>query len=155
MKIKNFDELAKSEARKNALLIAEAGLEAIDTERIIKNNVRLQNGSLLIKGNAIQLDTVKKLFVICVGKCSLEAGTALEEVLDDVITDGIVLDIKKSKLRKLRVYGGTNPLPSDSNTIAPKAIIKLLSGGSEEDLVIFVISGGGSTLLSQPANSTF
>jgi glycerate-2-kinase len=62
--------------------------------------------------------------------------------------------VHEGTLQKITAYQGTHPLPSEQNVEATKKIIELLSGRDEKDLVIFVISGGGSTLLCQPRNHT-
>ncbi len=71
---------------------------------------------------------------------------------------GIVLDVQlpdQVQLKKFKYFRGTHPLPSDQNITHTKEIFKLLSDLHADDLVIFVISGGGSTLLCLPeANGT-
>lgn len=154
MKIKNFEELAVTKGRRTALLVAEAGLQAIDTEQVIEHAVRIEGDTLVVENQRFPLASVKRLFVVGVGKCSLEAGAALERILGDRITDGIVVDVHEGALQKLRTFTGTHPLPTEQNVDATKEIITLLSGRAEDDLVLFVISGGGSTLLCQPTNFT-
>lgn len=135
MKIKNYKELACNELREKALEIAEAGLQAIDTRQAILNNKLIKNLS------------AQRIFVIAIGKCSYEASSALEEVLD--IYKGISLDVKKGELKKIKSIQGTHPLPSEKNIKATKEIINLLDTTREDDLVLFIISGGGSTLLCE------
>jgi len=154
MKIKNFNELALGDLRKAALNIAEAGLAAIDTKEAVRRAVKINNGKLLINDSEFELSNSGKLLVVGVGKCSLEAGAALEEILGDNISGGIVVDVHEGALKKMTAYHGTHPLPSEQNIDATKKIIELLSGRDEKDLVIFLISGGGSTLLCQPINHT-
>lgn len=149
MKIKNFKDLAVSESRKITLEIAEAGLEAIDTRRVIKESVRFYNDKLSVKDKLIDLERVKRIFLVGVGKCAGDAAVTLERILGGRLTGGIILDIKETpEVRKLKVFKGTHPLPSLENRKATVEIIDLLKGLTEDDFVIFVISGGGSTLLS-------
>ncbi len=152
MKIKNFEKLAVTDLRKTALEIAEAGLEAIDTEKAVKKEVILNGEILRIKDESFNLAGFERVFVVAVGKCSLEAGKAFEEILGDRLTNGIVLDIRPGNLRKIRTFTGTHPFPTTENVNATAEIIQLLSSLAEKDFVIFVISGGGSTLLCQPQN---
>ncbi|MFA6338762.1 MAG: DUF4147 domain-containing protein [Candidatus Paceibacterota bacterium] len=153
-KIKNFDELAVTEERKNILLIAEEGLRSIDTFSVLKNNFKIENGEIFVKGKNFPLEN-RRVFVICIGKCATEASVVIEEVLGDRILDGIALDVKplgKYTLKKIRHFTGTHPLPSDVNIKATSEIIKLLKQREENDLFVMVVSGGGSTLLCQPEN---
>lgn len=140
--------------RKKALLIAEAGLQAIDTPKVIRQNVRLEGQRLWIREQSFDLRKLKRIYVVGVGKCSLVAGAALEKILDKKITAGIVIDVHPGKLKRIRTYAGTHPWPTEKNIDVTKEIIKLLTRTKRNDLVIFVISGGGSTLLCQPGNFT-
>ncbi len=154
MKIKNFKKLAISEERKKLLKIVEAGLEAIDTKKAISNAVKIEKGKLLIYNHAFSLKNAERIMVVGIGKCSLEAGAVLEKKLGKRLTGGIVLDVHEGELKKIQTYTGDHPLMSPRNIDATKKIIELLSGLTEKDLVIFVISGGGSALLCQPKGFT-
>jgi len=152
MKIKNSRKLGVTEERKKLLKIIEAGLGAIDTKKAISNAVRIEKGKLLVHDHSFSLKNAEKIIVVGIGKCSLEAGEQLEKILGKRLTGGIVLDVHEGKLNKIKTYTGDHPLMSPRNIDATKAIIKLLYKLSEKDLVIFVISGGGSALLCQPQN---
>jgi len=154
MKIKSFKKLAVSEERKKLLNIIEAGLEAIDTKKAITNALKIEKGKLLIYNHSFSLKNAEKIVVVGIGKCSLEAGAVLEKKLGKRLTGGIVLDVHEGELKKIQTYTGDHPLMSPRNIDATKKIIELLSGLTEKDLVIFVISGGGSALLCQPKNFT-
>ena len=91
--------------------------------------------------------------LVAIGKCALDAATALEPMLGKYLKNGIVLDIRDSKeasFKKLEYLQGTHPMPSEANVAATKKILELLKNKTENDVVLFVISGGGSTLLSAP-----
>jgi glycerate-2-kinase len=87
-----------------------------------------------------------------VGKCAVRGGRALEALLGATLADGIALDVSAAEDpdSKIEVHIGTHPLPTDVNEAATKRILEFLSAGSENDLVIMLISGGGSTLLCLP-----
>ncbi len=162
MKIQNFDQLAVSEARRMMLSIAESGLEAIDTKQVMGKMLRMEGGKTLIIGGGgtdngtetIDLDTIGKLVVIAVGKCATEAAEVAEAVLGDRITRGVMLDVKMCPaIPRFETFCGTHPLPSDQNLRATQAIVAALQGLDENDLVIFAVSGGGSTLLFLPEDT--
>ena len=151
MKVKNFDGLAVSEARRSALSVIEAGYEAIDTEKVIRNNIRLETNTLYVKDKRFSLEGAEKLFLVGVGKCAVEAAIVLENILGERLTSGIVVDVKNgSKLKKTKAFVGTHPLPSRENIRAAKEIVDTLGGLGGKDFVIFIVSGGGSTLLCLP-----
>ena len=149
-KIQNFEQLSSSETRKTALEIAEAGLWAIDTPTIVRKGIRIENSTLFIQNRAFSLKDVRNVYVVGIGKCALAACSALEEVLGDRIAGGIVLDIKEGALERLRLLVGDHPFPTERNAKATAEIITLLKVLEQDDLVLFVVSGGGSTLLCQP-----
>ena len=155
MKIKNFKELAMTESRRKVLEIAEAGLQAIDTGTVIKNNIRFEKGIIYVKDESFSVEPGSRLLVVGVGKCSLEVGAALEAILGKAISGGIVIDVHPGKLKRIKAYAGTHPFPSEQNVDATRKVIQLLAGLTKKDLVIFIISGGGSTLLCQPTNFTY
>jgi glycerate-2-kinase len=153
MKIQNFDALATTDARRALLTIAEAGYESIDTEAVLAKAMHLDGNTLSLAGQDVDLATVGKIIFIAIGKCAVEAGTFAERVLGDRIAAGVLVDVKVGPtLAHIKTFCGTHPLPSDENMHAAEAIVAALAGLTEQDLVIFVISGGGSTLLFLPEN---
>lgn len=155
--IQNKDLLAVNETRKIALEIAEAGLAAIKTDSVIKENVRLEGEKLFIHDQVIDVKDIEHLYVVGVGKCSLDAVTTLEHILGDRIKDGVVIDVREDttqSLKRIRAFAGTHPLPSEANVANTRTLLDLLQRTTEKDIVIAVISGGGSTLLCQPKTHT-
>lgn len=153
MKIQNFDQLATTPARRALLDIAEAGLEAIDTETVIRDTIQLKGDILMVGGELVDLKQTDRLVFIAIGKCAADAAMATEEILSNRIARGVVLDVKKCpEVKYVQTFCGTHPLPSDENLAATEAIVAALKNLTERDLVIFVISGGGSTLLFLPQN---
>ncbi len=151
MKIQNFDALAATPERKALLTIAEAGLEAIDTKMVIGGLVEIDGNFLKIGNEKVDLDQTGKLVFIGVGKCAVDAAAAVEEILGDRIVRGVAVDVKDCPtLKHIKTFRGTHPLPSDENRAAAEAIVECLQGLTERDAVVFVVSGGGSTLLFLP-----
>ncbi|MCL4399983.1 DUF4147 domain-containing protein [Patescibacteria group bacterium] len=158
-KIKNSGLLSSTPLREAALKIVESGLEAIDTEKSLKSRLSFERGILNVDGNDFDLNKFESVSVIGVGKCAFEAGGALQDILGGRLSGGIVLvpgDPSKFKIQdsKLRIFFGTHPFPTEANVDATQEIIRFLSSLTEEDFVIFVISGGGSTLLCQPPGAS-
>lgn len=148
--IKNSSDLAADQGKELALKIADAGLEAIATERVVASSLKIHGNTLHIKGEEIDLSGFKRILVVGFGKASAEAAMALERVLDGRITAGAVIDIVSGATTTIKSFVGTHPRPSLENVAATKNIIELASGISEEDLVIVIVSGGGSALLCYP-----
>ena len=164
--IKNFEELATNPLRKKALLIAEAGLNAIDIEKAVDSRIKVE-GDILefhhpayekkgdytswLWGMKINLKEFKRIFIVGIGKGSALASAVLAEKIGDKLTQGIAIDVnepnlKTYKLKNLKTFVGTHPLPSKQNIKATKEVIKLVENLNEDDLLINFICGGGSAL---------
>lgn len=156
MKIQNNAELAVTPLRVAGLQILEAGLTAIDTTEAIRNRVQYDASQdvLTIDKTQFPLAQFERVFVVGIGKCSLLAAEALETVLGDRLTGGQVIDIKPGTLKKIKVTVGTHPMPSEQNIQATRELLELLRTCTERDLVLTIISGGGTTLICQPNGST-
>ncbi len=153
--IKNFDQLATTSLRKQTLLIAEAGLSAIKTPKIVHDLVHVDGkGVLHVKGQQFPLKKYKHIVVVGFGKVALDAVTALQEILGDKISSGYVIDIVPGKLENIVCKVGTHPLPSLTNVLATHQLMGMLESCTKDDLVISVVSGGGSSLLCAPAEVT-
>ncbi len=148
--IKNKEELSTNPLRKDALDIVEAGYQAVLTENILAKNISLKKGVLKIQNNKYNLKDYKNIFVIAFGKCSNQSALFIESILEDKITDGLVLDVESARFKKLKSRKGTHPLPSEQNIKATDLIKDILEKVKKDDLVLTFISGGGSALLSSP-----
>lgn len=164
MKIKNLRELATTAERRSVLEIGEGALSAIDTISVLQKNTKIEQNKLHIAEKSFDLHDKGKIIIICIGKCAALSGIAFEKIFGKQIDRGVALGVgpfsssineedeetKKETLKIIKYYSGTHPLPSEANVIGTKAILDTLQGVKEEDTVIFLVSGGGSTLLSQP-----
>lgn len=153
MIIKNYQELASNKIRKDALDIIEAGFEAIEVSKLIDNSVTIDNDTLTLAGNAYSLKQFKNISVYGIGKGSARAVHEIENIIGpDKITGGHVIDIQKVELVKVKSHVGTHPLPSDKNIRATEEIIRELKSAGAKDLIVVVICGGGSALLTKLAD---
>ena len=150
--IKNFDELATTPNRKIALEIMEAGYTAISTEKVMDASIYLVGNILSIKGKEFDLSKFKNIKVIGFGKSSCEAALALEKILGNKISGGVVIGLEKVDTKYIETFAGTHPRPSEANVEAGRKIYELIEESTEEDLVIVLVSGGGSALLCYPEN---
>ena len=152
MKIKNLTELATTPARRVALEIAEKGLETIDTRFILEKSLKITGNTLHAFGKSFKLSPKGKLIAVCIGKCAADAAVTFEKVLGDRLYSGEAIGVGPANvsLKKISYHAGTHPMPSVANVDGTKAILFALNGLTAEDTVLFLVSGGGSTLLAQP-----
>lgn len=148
MIIKNFRQLAISRQRRNALHIMEAGLEAIQTRNVMKNSVKIKNNFLVIQNKKFNLKKFKHIYVIGGGKASHLMASSLEKLLGNKIDYGIVNSNVNLKLKYNDVIKAGHPIPNEEGAIGVQKIVNVASEAGKEDLVICLISGGGSSLMT-------
>ena len=150
MIIKNFNELATNREKKDALEILETGLDAaLPDDRLQKI---MKKDKIIIGKKTILLSKYARIFVIGIGKA---ADSMAKTVYSLARINGGILVIPcgtKSVLqnKKFRVFHTGHPIPNKQSVCAGKQIVKFLKNRKQSDFVIFLISGGGSSLLSLP-----
>ncbi len=153
--IRNVTTLAANPARSDLLAIAEAGLEAIQTRQIIERSVIRSGDILMVRGVNYDLAAYDHVYFVGVGKCALDAGVSLVDILGDSLTEGVLLDVRDGDaLPQMQVLMGTHPYPSAQNVAHTRTLLDVVRKGGEKDLVFMVISGGASALLCQPERHT-
>lgn len=148
--IVNFTALATTSLRRDALSIAEAAYDAIDTREVIAKNCHLDDAVLSIAGQTYNLDAYEHVYLIGFGKASCTAISKLEGILEHQVTDGVVIDKSPGVCQTVKVYQGAHPLPSPQNVEFSSKVTDIAINATENDLVIVVASGGGSSLLCWP-----
>jgi len=144
-------------SRHNAVEIFQAGLAAVAPGAAIRKYVQRQGETLLVAGRRYDLSLYRQLFVIGAGKAGASMAAAIEEILRDRITHGIIT-VKYGhleELSKITIWQAGHPVPDENGYKGTMAIHELASSADKETLVICLISGGGSALMPLPvANVT-
>ncbi|MFY3740261.1 MAG: glycerate-2-kinase [Candidatus Nitrosomirales archaeon] len=132
----------------------EASLSAADPKLSVKKNVKLKGKTLHIMGIKYSLNNFDSIHVIGSGKASGHMAEALFGILQDRITDGLVIipENLKTKLQtgKIKLLKASHPIPSHMGVRGVKKMLACVSNLTERDLVICLISGGGSALMPLP-----
>lgn len=139
--------------RQHAEEIFRAGLQAVDPVDAIKRFVKLESGTLTVGSSRYALDDFQHIYVVGGGKASASMAKALEDVLGDRITQGWV-NVKYEHLAPtdiVTIHEAGHPVPDEAGVLGTQKLIELLKPCTEKDLVLCVISGGGSALLPAPA----
>jgi glycerate 2-kinase len=94
-----------------------------------------------------------RLIVVGAGKASGAMAAAVEEVLGDRVSEGIVAvkDGHLARTRRIRLLEAGHPVPDARGAAAARAILDLARSAGQDDLVLVLISGGGSALTPAPA----
>lgn len=154
MLVKNYRQLARNRLRRQALKIIDAGLQAIGVENILGQKIRQRDHYLEIDRHKIDLDRFRRVFVVGFGKASLDSARFLEKLLADRVSGGIVIDVRQGRLKKIKSVKGSHPYPNLINIRATEEMVAILKQCRKNDLVIVIVSGGGSALLSKPHRLT-
>ncbi|MEE8604680.1 MAG: glycerate kinase, partial [Candidatus Aminicenantaceae bacterium] len=139
-------------ARKDALAIFQAGVEAVDTARAITNHLKFEGNRLIVGDETTDLSGFDRISVIGAGKASAAMARAMEELLDERLNSGLVITKygHALSLDKIQVIEAGHPVPDEAGFQGARQIVGFLEQVDEKDLVFFLISGGGSALLPFP-----
>lgn len=138
--------------RQDALSIFHRGVQAADPIAVVRNVVKLEGNNLEILGRVYNLSRLQRVYVVGAGKAGAKMAQAIEEILGERLTSGVV-NVKYGHgvpLKVVEIYEAGHPVPDREGLKGTARIMKLLSQTSESDLVICLISGGGSALLPSP-----
>ncbi|MEM7008546.1 MAG: glycerate kinase [Thermodesulfobacteriota bacterium] len=141
--------------RKDAKEIFDAGLKAVDPINAVKNHVRRDGNKLILQDAEYHLESFDNIYVIGMGKAAASMAKAVEDILGERLTSGIV-NVKYGhsvELSKVKINEAGHPVPDDEGLKGSREIMNLLNSSGEKDLVICLISGGGSALLPVPAGN--
>ncbi|MEK6932605.1 MAG: DUF4147 domain-containing protein [Nanoarchaeota archaeon] len=149
----NYKKIATSKEKKLLLELASSGIESLVPKSFIGKIVKLENGNLKIKDQKFNLKN-KRIFVIGAGKMSGEMAFELEKIIGGKkITYGFVnTNFIKNKPKKIIINKADHPLPSLKGVYGTKKILDIKKNFNlnENDVIIALISGGGSSLLPYP-----
>jgi len=138
--------------RLDARIIFEASLAAADPILLVRRSLQL-DGAILQAGKRLyDLARYSNLYVVGAGKAAAKMARAVEALLDERIAGGIVI-VKHGHsipLKKLKIVEAGHPIPDPAGIKATEAIIRLLRRTQKNDLILCLVSGGASALLSCP-----
>ncbi len=143
------------ELKTTAQQIFQRTLAAIEVEPVVRSALRLDGERLMIGETQCDLTRLSRILVIGIGKASVAMARAVEGILGDRISGGLVVTnaLTGAAPQRLPVLIGGHPVPNEQSLAAAEAALRLLrENDSAETLVIFLISGGGSALFEKPAD---
>lgn len=154
MIIQNFDDLATTDKKKECLEILSAGLDAADPKNIIPNYVK--PNEIKINEKTIDIAKYSSIYSIAFGKAGDSMTRALNAIVP--IKSGIIVIPKKSKsiikAKKFQIFNSRHPEPDQTSVKAAKEVMKFVQNKRKGELIIFLVSGGGSALLAMPNEIT-
>ena len=154
MIIQNFEELAVTDKKKDCLEILEAGLQAANPQNILPHYVT--PNEIKINGKVIDISKYSNIYTVAFGK----AGDSMTRAINSIISikSGIIVIPKGSKAKikgkKFQIFNSNHPKPDKTSVKAAKEVMKFVENKKNKELIIFLVSGGGSSLLAMPDEIT-
>ncbi len=146
--------------RHDALAIWQAGVDAVRSERLVADTLRVEDGVLVVGDEAIPLADIDRIAVVGGGKAGAGMAAAVEEVLGSKILSekqvtgwvNVPADcagpLDAIHLHPARPAGINEP--TEIGAQGAREILKIVERLTERDLCLCLISGGGSALLPAP-----
>jgi glycerate-2-kinase len=150
--IENGGTQLNRRARKLALESLEAALNAADPKQMIKFHVVLDDSMLKVGDHSFNLERFGSVYVVGGGKASGSMAEALETILGERITDGLVNvpHGTKNKTRRIKLHGASHPFPDEAGIKGTRTMLNIVEQAERNDLIICLVSGGGSSLMPLP-----
>jgi glycerate 2-kinase len=150
--IQNGGTPLNRKARAYALKSLEAAINAVDPQEIIKRELSLKNNVLKVNGYSFDLRKMKNVYVVGGGKAGGLMAEALEQVLGSRIAAGVVNVPRGSphKTSITKLHEASHPVPDASGVEGTRHMLALVERAKKDDLIICLISGGGSSLMPLP-----
>ena len=155
--------MSNTTMREDAIAIWKAGVEAVKPHQLIRSSIQCDGQVLTIDHQKIDLSRISKIAVVGAGKASAAMAESLESVLgDDLLEEKKVhgwINVPADCMRPLkRIHlHAARPAsvnePTEDGVYGAKKILHIVSQCCQEDLVICLISGGGSALLPCPVEA--
>ena len=138
---------------KQALRIFRAALQAADPMRAVLAHLRIEGGVLIAGRKRYRLGEFQSTYVIGAGKASVKMAAAVEKLLGRRIRAGLI-NTKYghgARLRRVEINESGHPLPDAMGQAGAERIASIAAGAAEDDLILFLVSGGASALMPLPA----
>lgn len=143
------------QGRKTARILA-ASLAAVNPRNLIRDCFTRDGTTLHLQHHRVDLAEYQRVFLLGIGKAAREMSLSCADLLGNHLTYGFILTkageqpISGPLSHQIKELTGGHPLPSPAGMDSAKTILNALSDLNPDDLVIVLISGGGSALFSLP-----
>jgi glycerate 2-kinase len=139
--------------RQHLSAIQRAALAAADPGACLKRSLRLAEDSLCVAGTPFPLESDGRIYVVAVGKASVAMCAAAAEILGHRLTAGVAAvptSTQAGPPQRIEYIPAGHPLPDRGSLAAARAANRLLAATRPSDLVLALISGGGSAMFELP-----
>ena len=153
---RSLEEISRGE---DICRILAAAIRGADAGKAIRRHVHREADILVVDRSHFDLNVYHHILVIGAGKASVPMAKSICELVGNRLTSGLLItkDGYRSSLNsqlenKVQIIEGSHPIPEQRNIVATSKLTSLVTGLSSKDLVIFLLSGGASSLLMSPSS---
>lgn len=134
--------------------IFSAGIRAVEPASCVNRHLRLAAGDLRVGETSYPFEASGKLLLIGAGKASAAMARSAERLLGDRIDAGLVITKYDHgvALERCRMMEAGHPVPDENGVRATGALLDLVATAGPGDLILCMISGGGSALTPAPVD---
>lgn len=148
------EETSRTNSRGNLIDIFNAALTAVDPQNAVLRAIKIENDCLHVAGAAYCFETFNRIIVVGAGKAAARMALAVEGVLGERISAGLVIvkEDHTSRLEIIKQVEASHPVPNNAGMEGTQRILEMVQAADENTLVITLISGGASALLVAPVD---
>jgi len=142
----------EGQRRRQVVRVLEAALEAVDPAAAVKRFLRREGDTLWVADRPYDLGDLDRIYVVGAGKAGAPMAWAVEQILGERIVAGAI-NVKYGhvlSLDRIEITEAGHPIPDAQGVTGAEVIARLLQQAGARDLVIALISGGGSALMTLP-----
>ncbi|MCE1252854.1 MAG: glycerate kinase [Anaerolineae bacterium] len=137
--------------------VLAAALSAVEPGEAVSRFMRRDGHKLSLGEREYDLKRYRRVLLIGFGKAALPMGQKATQILGEYFSSGVLVTKRgyalqpgESEIPGLTVLEAAHPVPDESCVSATARLLELVAGATGQDLVICLVSGGGSALLTQP-----
>jgi hydroxypyruvate reductase len=122
----------------------------------MERRVSFREGAIVVDGHRYALSDYQRVMMVAIGKAAGSMAAAFLRVAggDAQRMEGVVAGVCEEQLpAQIKVFRGGHPSPNQASLDSAAEILRLLNGTTERDLVVFLVSGGGSSMVEQMLSS--
>ena len=144
------ERLARSMRALARQLFTQALREA-SIGKAFDRHIHCERGVLRVCEDLYDLHSYARVFVVSIGKAGHTMVEALRDQAGESLEGIVATSVQPvSQLRGYRYFQGGHPTPNSDSLSAGDAILKSLQAQNASSLVIFLLSGGGSSIVEKP-----
>ncbi len=135
--------------RSDAIQIFEAGVQAVQSAKLLPQYIQYQQGNLFIAGHAVDT-TTGKLMVLAVGKAAASMAQQAEILLGSHLHGGLCITKYNHglPLQTMSLLEAAHPVPDEKSMEAAHACLQMIQQLQAGDTLLVLLSGGASALLA-------